>query len=441
MAELRIQDESQATKEKASKRKGTSRQFPLDGSCLVPALDERARNAFFAHFVSGISRSCHIVESLCARSPERHLAASLDAVSLAYFSLQYQHHGASRLSKERYTDALVFINRTLEIPSLAASDSTLQAVLLLDLYEKVTGNTSQSAVSWMSHVNGALALSQLCSTKQLREPTRLQLSVRLSVNVLVSCTATHAPVPSSLLQLRSNLEPLVDTQDPKWRITDLFSQYANLRLAAKQGRLWGPDLIMQALDLDQRFVSVQEDLPAPWKYERIYVNESSDKLLERYYDVYSDHYITQTWNILRLDRILLQDLIRQEYVAPSPGSCEEAFLSYFADRAKTSIDTLAGEICSSVPQFIPYNSNGRDRSCYTDIQKLQCHTLLFYLYVAARFASHNSYIKPWVIKQLRYMSEDMSIRDADVVLNVLKQPEQPDPWKIHTLLGSYALAA
>lgn len=293
----------------------------------------------------------------------------------------------------------------------------------------------------MSHAKGALTLSELHSANRFRDPTRLQLSVRLSINVLISCVATHVPVPSTLLQLRSDLEAFVDVQDPKWRITDLFSQYSNLQLAAEQGRLWGSDLITQALDLDQQFVSIQEDLPAAWKYKRVYVTKPLDELLERHYDVYPDHYITQTWNILRLDRILLHDLIRQHCIAPSPGSCEEAFLLYFADIAKTSIDTLVRDICASVPQFTGYKATVKNPSHDTDIQKLQCHTLLFYLYIAGRYASLDNDIKPWVLRQLRFMLEDMSIRDAGVILDILKQAEQEDPWTIHTLLGSYAMAA
>ena len=88
-----------------------------------------------------------------------------------------------------------------------------------------------------------------------------------------------------------------------------------------------------------------------------------------------------------------------------------------------------------------HNHRTSKRSQYTNLQKLQCHTLLCYLFVAGHFTSPETRIENWVFEQLRFMSRDMGIRNTTLVLDTLNQAEQPDPWAVHTMLGSYAMSA
>ncbi len=104
----------------------------------------------------------------------------------------------------------------LKTPESATSDSTLLAVLLLDLYEKITNSNPRSSDLWMSHVKGALALVRLRDVTQFRDYIGLRLSVRLSINAVISCVAANPPVPAALTKLRSDLEPFLNKNDPKW---------------------------------------------------------------------------------------------------------------------------------------------------------------------------------------------------------------------------------
>ncbi len=149
--QLRIQDESQTTKQKALTRR--SRMIP---QTVTSTIEYRARNAFFSHYVSGFSKTYDILDSLYEQSSlDRHLSASVDAVSLAFFSSQFDCTKASHFAREKYSYALPLLNNALRSPETATSDSTLLAVLLLDLFEKFTNNNPRSTDSWMSHVNGA----------------------------------------------------------------------------------------------------------------------------------------------------------------------------------------------------------------------------------------------------------------------------------------------
>ena len=151
---------------------------------LTISIDDIARNAFFTHYVSGFSTTCDVIESLYAQSPaDRPLPASVDAVSLAFFSFQFDNTQALRISREKYLSALTLLNKALKSSKSATSDSTLLAVLLLDLFEKITNSNPRSISSWMSHINGALALVEL------REGPPLQNHARSSA----LSTSEHEP--------------------------------------------------------------------------------------------------------------------------------------------------------------------------------------------------------------------------------------------------------
>ena len=432
--ELRIRDESNRVKYKVLEGRA-----PYQRQLTIP-IDERARNAFFAHYVAGLSKSYHVIEDLCRKTPPEHVAASLDAASLAYFAFHYQSPQASQLASKRYTDALSLLNAALEAPSSAVSNPTLQAILLLDLFEKTTNNHGKSIASWITHAMGALTVVKL-HPKCPYNTDRIRLSVRLSINVLVTCLATRTPLPHAVSELRSDLEPFVDIQDPKWRITNLVIKYAKLQERVDKGLLSGGDLIQQALDLDNQFSAVADGLPTTWSYRRIHNSEACKGVLEQHFDVYSDHHIVQIRNILRAKRILLHDKIRKECKEVTSNICGEVFTTYYSETAAIMIDALAKGICATVPQFTGYSHSTSKRSQYTELQKLQCHTLLWYLYVAGHLASPETGIKNWVFEQLRFMSRDMGIRNATPVLDTLDQARQPDPWAVHTMLGSYAMSA
>ena len=56
-------------------------------------------------------------------------------------------------------------------------------------------------------------------------------------------------------------------------------------------------------------------MPLTWLCSTTYLEEASDRVFEEYYDTCLDHFITQGWNVLRVMRILLNDIIRTHYIS------------------------------------------------------------------------------------------------------------------------------
>ena len=409
---------------------------------LTISIDNRARNAFFSNYVFGFSKTYDVLESLYEQSPlNKHLVASVDAVSLAFFSFQFYCTQASHIAREKYLSALPLLNKALKSPKSATSDSTLLSVLLLDLFEKITNNNPRTTDTWMSHVNGALALVKLREDSQFQIYTGLRLSIRLSINLLISCIAANAPVPSALTKLRSDLEPFLNKDDPKWLVSGLCLKYANLRGAIQNDRLSSSDIIARAAEIDKEFVSVAKAMPLSWLYSTTYLEEASERVLERHFDTYADHFTTQTWNVLRVIRILLNDVIRTYCVRRPMKSLGDGSTSYTSDVATNTIDNMAKDICATAPQYTVYVNSTPKNKTYSSTQRLQCYTLLFPLYVAGMYVSPTTSMGPWIVKQLRFMSDEIGIRNASVVADILGRADGTNPWSVYAILGSYAFAA
>ena len=370
-----------------------------------------------------------------------HLVASVDAVSLAFFYFQFDAHAAMRFAKEKYLVALPLIKRALGASDLLASNSTLLAVLFLDLFEKIFNRSPLSSESWMSHVRGAMALLKSRDPAQLKTYVGLRLSVRLFTNMLISCLAANASLPLALKRLHADLQPYVDKDDPKWQVSGLVMKYADLRGDVQDGLLSPSEVLERAKGLDKEFSSLSRSLPPSWIARTVSLQASSPQVLERYYDVYPDHFTAQTSNVVRLMRILLNDLIRLIYLG-DPSTCPDSQARTLnAGFASHIIDAMAKEICATGPQFTVGTEKPFRPTNSTPARKLHCYTLLFPFYVAALSASFESGIRNWVIRQLRSIATDFVIRDACLLADMLERGDGTSPWAIYAMLGSYAFAA
>ena len=434
---MRVRNETQATKQKV-----LNRALAPAPRTLTISIDDTARNAFFTHYVSGFSKTYDVAESLYAQSPaDRPLPASVDAVSLAFFSFQFDSTPALSIAREKYLSALPLLNKALTSSESATSDSTLLAVLLLDLFEKITNNNPRSISSWMSHINGALALIEMREGPPLQNHAGLQLSVRLSTNLIISCVAAKSPVPPALIKLRSDLEPYLNKEDPKWLLSGLVVKYANLRGSIEDGCLSSSTVFARATALDFEFMSLARCIPSTWLYNRTYLKEASERVLEQHWDMYPDHFTAQGWNVIRVMRILLHDIIRTYGLAKEAEHPSGVSSTRNTSITTAHIDVIAKDICASAPQFMGYGNPTRKSQAFTTAQRLQCYTLLFPLYVAGLYSSSSTQVKSWVIKQLRFMSDVIGIQNASIVVKILERGNKTCPWDVYAMLGSYAFAA
>ncbi|KAG9585790.1 hypothetical protein KCV04_g22272, partial [Aureobasidium melanogenum] len=130
-------------------------------------------------------------------------AAALCAIS----QLPDQKHLQYRAA-DTYGKAMRIAASALQDPVQATSDETLQATLLLCLYESIKA-TDHSIDAWSNHVEGASAIVQSRGTKQLETEQSLALFRAARTHMLINCIRQGKPTR----QLEVGMNWLCDTTE------------------------------------------------------------------------------------------------------------------------------------------------------------------------------------------------------------------------------------
>jgi hypothetical protein len=433
--QLRIRNQSQSIQKKFQKDFLAQHIIPP----TIESLESDARNIFFQHHVTGKASTWSFLKQYYQPSNElEHLSQSIDAVSLAYFSLHFDSAIALAAARERYVSALRMTCQALQNPETVTRDTTLLSALLLDLYEKITVNVSYKEDAWVSHTNGALALVTMRGLQGFEAPTSLRLLLRLITNLIISCIVSENRVPAELVALQEHVGRSFDTKDPKWRLSDCMVQYANLRSDMRRHCISTHQIITASKELDAKLRNITLDMPNSWKFVTTLVDVGSDRIYGQHFDSYPDpdRHTTQVWNVFRLTRIILNESIIQHYLS-KPGN---ELNTHAMDGLRASIVLLVGEICASVPQYLDCCSTTKNHA-HTPSRKLDIYTLIYPLYVCGWSKSTPEKVKDWTVNQLRYMASHFETRNAELVASMLDERQHVEPWKVYAMLGSYALVA
>lgn len=455
---MRIRDQTHSVSSKLIQQKAkTNLSFVINFS-----LYDRAKAAFFSNYVFHGSRSYDFLQPFYSSADvDKPLSASLEAVSLAYFAHQENADLAVKEGRSRYTSALTLVKQAVSCPVAARKDSTLLATMALDLYEKITNFNPEFDQSWKSHVRGSLALLGLRGPHLFHDRNGFRMLVRLSTNLLISCVATDTPA-AGLAALREYESNYLEKKDPKWLLSDLMMYYVSLRDDISKGRLTDHDTIASLRSLDADFANLAINAPKAWQCHTVRLHSPTERVLGDHMTIFLDHHITQTWNVLKSIRILLNELL-SEYSTSSPAGW--AYKAGFSLRthAEDIISELVNEICASIPQYTcpelvqhqsvspswPESKSSERHNdeaiagihIYTPAEKVRAYTLIFPLYVAGQSIAAAEHQKLWIIGQLHFMASAMGIRNAEVVAKILEAGVKMSPWKVYALLGSYAFAA
>ncbi|TVY50635.1 hypothetical protein LCER1_G008182 [Lachnellula cervina] len=433
---------------------------------LPLSLEAQARDAFFVHYVAGTTTTWDFLRLYYSTSSSDHLALSIDAASLAYLSHEMHSEAALEIARKKYVSALRTTSKAVQSLDLVAEEPTLLASLVLDLFEKITIADSKHNGAWKSHVNGALALVRLRGLDNFQDPSALKVLVRLSTNFIITAIASGDPVPNELVTLRAYAGKQLHAVDPKWHLTDLMIHYANLRANILRGIISFDDYVRASLKLDSKLQSLSNEMPESWMYNTTILDHDSERIYERRFDSYTDRHVTQTWNVLRLIRILLNQSVLQ-YCLGSETSINET-VPLLIQTTSDIIIAMARDICASVPQYVeckgiastrhrppppppiqevtpsPEESNNTPgEPCHINSASrlLDIYTLIFSLYIVGGASHLTSFMKPWVTTQLHYIGEHYGIRNAELVARILEEGKEINPWSVYTLLGSYAFVA
>jgi hypothetical protein len=437
-------------------------------SVVIPTCSQ-AKDLFYYNYVVGTLKPFDFLQAFYSPTcNDEHLTSSMDAVALAY--LNYQRHvpNAQSDARQHYVTALQLLNKAIQDPELRKKDSTLLTILLLDLYEKITNKEPHYEGAWAAHLQGALTLVKMRGDKQYDDPIALRILVRLTTNEIISCVASHRPVPEEIVTLRANIGANISSPaDSKSRESDLMIKFARLRHEIEAGHLTDEEAIVALKDLDSRFIALSLDVQPMWQFKLVQVEEKSSHHWEAYHHVYPCEQMGQMWNVLRLTRILLNELILSRSPDSEQVGRPDSKTPSLRQVAIDTITSMASDICATIPQYIGdlsgegihkltaiptmspslMSGTSKRKSGVMPIKQtispnpthhLPCYRLIFPLYVAAQSPGAPPALQPWAIQQLRFMADYHAIENAARVAKVLESGENRDPWLVYAMLGSYA---
>lgn len=229
---------------------------------LAPRVEDRAKDFFISQYVFCKTARFPYMEHFWSTRPHHpHLAVSIRAVSLAFFSLVAYSPEILQQARRGYSSALRMTNTALQSPDTAKHNATLLTVLLLDMYEKFIAQLLNDRSDDSKHLDGALAVLKLSGASQFDDPIRLRLFRQVSMTILLRCLRREDDVPLDLILLRQS----IDTADQDGRLEDLMVQFVALQGAVRREELLRREIEAKVEDLDAKLVHICFR-PPRWKF-------------------------------------------------------------------------------------------------------------------------------------------------------------------------------
>jgi hypothetical protein len=416
---------------------------------LVPTTEEMAIGFFFSNYVIGVQGPTRghlaiLYDIYNTYDMDENLFTSMKAVGLAGYSLVAHAPKLMKDARQQYTKALWLTNKALTSLIDAKKDSTLLAVMILGIFETITGCNQRSLKAWTEHINGSAALVGLRGMEQLKTPAGRRMFIQATSNILTSCIQRQLPVPTHILELRAEAAKYIFELGPEaakhfqtvqlgWFVHENMIALANFCSQTRSGAVSDPQVILsRALEIDGALLGVFSDIPPCWEYEIMFTDTNNDIVYNGCYHVYYDYGVAQLWNAMRTIRILLNEQIRKAILA-GLGSKPPRFLGpEYTAQLQISTDIILqmqADILASVPQHLGYVSSPSEVLSEPPlIRSVSGFFLMWPLFLCGVIDMASKPIQRWVIQTLQYIGRTMGIQQAFVVAEVVERQEEIKAW-------------
>ena len=334
---------------------------------IRPTLEERATCHFVSQYFVGIQApSRDILDNLSllykSNAVDENLFTAIRAVSFASYGHLTHSSELADASRYQYTKAISFTNAALRSDVHATKDSTLMSIMILGMYEILTGCNQRSLEAWIEHIRGSSALLKLRGHDQLKTPAGRRLFTQATTGILTGCVQLNVPVPKHIMEMVKKMPELMDIKDDfvdiAFAIHLAMLDVNQFRAAVEKGTISDPHTILgKALVLDQRLSSVYENTPLEFQFHVLRAAPASDVAFQGYYHVYFDLLTANLWNALRVFRTLLHQKIRETLLQGFSSRPPVFTMPEHTAQFQASTDIcfkLQVDILCSVPQHLGY---------------------------------------------------------------------------------------
>jgi hypothetical protein len=381
------------------------------------------------------------------------------AVGLASYSHATHAPFLMNNARRQYVKAIQLTNTALRSPEDVKKDSTLMAIMVLGIFEAVTGSKQASLKNWAEHLHGAAAVIKLRGHEQIYSPAGRRMLVQVTSSLLIICVQRGVALPDFLCELMAETSKIIQTPDPAFIVQETMVAYATFRASLLDGSCSDPTVIVaRALELDSVLLEFFVNVPPGWEYKIVYTDIDSDIIYNGRYHIYYDYWIAQMWNAMRVLRILLNERIRD--VLLEGFSSKPPLFNQPEHIAQLQISInllykLQADILATVPQHLgfisgptsasalqsnpsPDNNLSMSKSLRTkfrdyaeDFQSMRMsggYFLLWPLWVAGILDIANEPVRQFVIKNLKSIGIHMGIQQALTLADTIESRTDIDAW-------------
>jgi hypothetical protein len=330
---------------------------------LAPTIEDRAMAFFVANYVKppdgpAIGHMPYLTR-MSGGLPDG-LLSSVKAVGLAGYAHSVDAPSLLRHARYHYVQALRSTNEALRSPILATRDSTLVSILILGIYETVTGTNQKSLKAWADHIFGASALLKLRGRKQIYSHDGRQLFFQTVSMLLVTSIQQSLPLPDYIVEWTHEAKSLLEAPNLALICQEVMMEFTMLNANICRGTLSDPETILtRCLELDRIMEEGFARPPPDWKYEIILTDAEPELIYNGRYDIYHNYWISQVWNGMRCHRCLMNERIRKTLLKGSsskPPIFTSPSYTTLLQRSTDTMNALQADILATVPQHLGYAS-------------------------------------------------------------------------------------
>ena len=441
-----FRNESREVKRKAQAKSATIRTRPQSSIKssrplnitlnLQPSIFEKAVGFFFTHYVTPWSATDYHIAG--------NLLHSIRAVGLAGILSSVNAPPLKTHAEQEYLEAIRLTNSALSCPVEAKKDSTLLGIIVLSIYEAITGRGEKSIAAWENHLRGAAALLKMRGMSQMHTADGRRLFLQITTTLVTSCIKNSIPLPEHIHDLRIEAEQYADPMSPTWRLHGALIDFADFRAKVSRSLFSDPsEIIAKALEQEQNLISVFSNVSSAWNYSTVYTDADPDIVFAGCYHVYPSFMAAQSWNAIRSIRMLLHSIIIDAAGLLSP--------EYNAEASRRILLELQSDMLSSVPQHIGYISKQRpsqphrnlwsnfesvnhdpfsksgpgDKMTLPDVRLYGGYNLLWNIWSTGTSRITTLDVRKWIVGILQRIGTTMDVQQALVLAELLqKMPHQ-----------------
>jgi hypothetical protein len=402
----------------------------LPNYAMSPSLEERGL-AYFNTLSPTWLRDASLLDDISQTNADDHLLASMSAVGLASFSNSVHAPELMVRARKDYVHALQLTNTALRSPKEAKKDSTLFAVMILGIYETITGSNERSLAAWTEHINGAATLVKLRGRDQFKTAAGKSMFMQVTSSLMLSCVQRTVPMPQHILDLRKEAAKFgaVDPENPGFRLSDVIIDFTIFRSDVRDCKIVGPRAIIErALEIDKNFIAIFEKPPENWQYETVYTDKTPHLIWNGSYHVYKEIWIAHLYNGMRTCRILLHEMIRDQLLAASTAMTPIFSTSEIIIQGESSVAIML-EMQAQILASIPHDHNPSLNTTAGLLEGSRTYFILWPLYLVGAMDLTTEPVRKWAIARLRHIGESVGIRQALVVANYLESNTHILVWE------------